>query len=395
MAANGRRRILLVTPAFPPDAGGIERTAAELAGGLGRGAVTVVTSRPTTKLGMTPPPGVPIHWAHNDPPYGRRATFELIQLATRLGVRLRPDLVLVLHLRLMPAARALHRLVGSRSLLVLHAKEMRDQPELARAAIRWADGAVCVSQFSRRLALDAGADPARLVMIHPGVTIPRTRPPRLGERPGPPTVVTVARVDDWHKGHETALEALGRLRARLPDVRWIMVGEGARLADLKRSTADRGLDDRVQWSGTVDDAELQRVLQSAHAFCLLSREPPRGGAGEGFGIAFVEAGAHGLPVVAGRTAGVADAVGDDRTGILVDPGDAQQAAEALERVLTAREFAQRLADAGRERAEELDWAHVVARYDRIIGDVLTCEARGRPCHGVGWLRDLLHGPGTS
>jgi phosphatidyl-myo-inositol dimannoside synthase len=392
MATRGRRRILLLTPAFPPDAGGIERTAAELAGGLDGDAVTVVTSRPTTKIGMAPPPGADVHWAHNDPPYGRRATFELIRLATRLGVRLRPDLVLVLHIRLMPAARALHHLVGSRSLLVLHAKEMSDQPDLARAAIRWADGAVCISKFSRGLALDAGADPARLQMIHPGVTIPRARPPRVGERPGPPTVVTVARVDDWHKGHETALDALGRLCTRLPDVRWVMVGEGARLADLKRSTADRGLDHRVQWSGTVDDAELHRVLQSAHAFCLLSREPLRGGAGEGFGIAFIEAGAHGLPVVAGRTAGVADAVGDDRNGILVDPGDAQQAADALERILTGSAFAQRLADAGRERAEELGWANVVARYDRIIGDVLTGEARGRPCHGVRWLRDLLRGP---
>src|ERR1700730_14269850 len=96
-----------------------------------------------------------------------------------------------------------------------------------------------------------------------------------------------------HKGHDVALAAMERLHSRMPDVRWVMVGEGALLDELRADAARRGLEAWVSFPGAVDDRELRDRLCAPHAFCLLSREPPAGAAGEGFGIAFVEAAAHG------------------------------------------------------------------------------------------------------
>ena len=110
-----RKRILLVSPSFPPSAGGIERTAAELARGLEEYEIEVVSGRPPSAIGMRPPSGIRVHWAANNPPYGRRATTALTRLAVRVGMQFRPHLVLALHTRTMPAARALARLCGARS----------------------------------------------------------------------------------------------------------------------------------------------------------------------------------------------------------------------------------------------------------------------------------------
>jgi phosphatidyl-myo-inositol dimannoside synthase len=392
--SDTRPRVLMLSPAFPPSTGGIERTAAEVAGGLTEYSLEVVAGEPTAQLGMRPPSEINVHWAPNDPPYGRRATLMLNRTAVRVGIHFRPDLVLALHIRTMPAARTLRRLIGSRTILVVHAKEMREQPRLANAAVHWADGLVTVSDFSRHLALEAGADSNRIHMIHPGVTAPSTSTLPLASRPGPPTIVTVARISEWHKGHDVALEAMRRLSERVPEARWLMVGDGSLRHELRIAAEARNLNGRVSWLGAIDDNELDRVLSAAHAFCLLSRLPEARGAGEGFGIAFVEAGAHGLPVVAGDVPGVVDAVKRDVTGLLVDPRDPDAVAAALERVLTDLTLAQRLADGGIERAQELAWPIVVDRYRALIAGVLDSEPRSEPSRQLRWVRDLVSPPRT-
>ena len=94
---------------------------------------------------MRPPAGIRVHWSRNEPPGGRRATIALLRLALRVGLSFRPKLVLCEHVRAMPAARVLQRLAGARLLLVVHAKELRQQPALASAAMLWADAIVTVS----------------------------------------------------------------------------------------------------------------------------------------------------------------------------------------------------------------------------------------------------------
>jgi phosphatidyl-myo-inositol dimannoside synthase len=388
-------RVLLVSPAFPPSPGGIERTAAALAAGLsGEYEIDVVAGRPPSAVGMAPPAGIRMHWSANEPPYGRRATVSLLRLAMGVGIRQAPDVVLALHIRAMPAARALRRVRGSRCLLVVHAKEMREQAALASASVRWADAVVTVSEFSRSLALEAGADPRRIEVINPGVSPPAVAVPPLRSRAGPPTIVTVARMSDWHKGHDVALEAMARLHARRPDVRWAMIGDGPLREELWQRACRLGIGERVELPGAVDDRDLHERLASAHAFCLLSRTPAGRAAGEGFGIAFIEAGAHGLPVVAGRVPGVVDAVGDGTSGLLVDPQDPDAVAAALERVLVDQELAQRLADGGAARAASLRWPAVVRRYRTVIESVRSRPPSGRGSP-LGWVRDLAIGPQLS
>jgi phosphatidylinositol alpha-1,6-mannosyltransferase len=389
-------RVLLLSPAFPPASGGIERTAGQLAAGLNDLDVQVVAGEPpaSARTGITLPSEVHVHWAPNDPPYGRRATAALVRSAVAVGLRFKPDLVLALHIRTIPAARVLHHACGSRTVLVVHAKEMREQPALATAAVRWADAIVAVSEFAHELAREAGARPERIRIINPGVTIPAHPAPPLAERPRPPTILTVARMSEAHKGHDVALDALELLRARIPDVQWVMVGDGPLRAELSQAAARRGLDGSIVFAGSVDDATLVRYLSSAHVFCLLSREPRGRGVGEGFGIAFVEAGAHGLPVVAGRIPGVVDAVRDGVTGLLIDPEDPRAAAHALETLLRDPQLSHELGHAGINRAAELQWPLVAERYRELISQVVEMPPRNEASRSWRWVRDLAVGIDT-
>ena len=389
-------RILLLTPAFPPASGGIERTAGELAGGLDDFHVEVVAGRPpeSARTGISAPERVRVHWTANEPPGGRRATAALLRRAVAVGLRFRPDLVLALHLRTAPAARALRHLRGTRTVLVVHASEVREQPALARAAVRWADAVVAVSGFARELALESRAQPDHIRIISPGVELPAVAPAPVAARPRPLTVLTVARMNEAYKGHDVALAAMERLSPRVPGVRWIMVGDGPLRAALREAAERKGLGDRVLFPGAVDDRALEEYFSAAHVFCMLSRAPRGQAAGEGFGIAFLEAAAHGLPAVAGRAGGAVDAVRDGVTGLLVDPEDPAAAALALERLLTDVELAQSFAEAAVERARELTWPTVIERYRKLISEVLAAPPRNQSSADFAWLRDVAVGPRT-
>ena len=76
---------------------------------------------------------------------------------------------------------------------------------------------------------------------------------------------------------------------------------------------------------------------------------------EGFGLVYLEAAAHGLPVVAHHVGGVADAVVDGRTGLLVPENRPAQLAAAFERLIHERELRLRLGEAGREWARRNCW----------------------------------------
>ena len=219
-------RVLLVTPCFPPARGGIERTSGRLVEHLRDIDLRVVASRASEPGDLPDAPEVPVHLVPNEPRGGRKAIVALNATAAAIAIRRRPDVVLGMHIRAMPAARVAALSTGARTVVVVHAKEMGEQPGLARAAMRWADRVVAVSGYARDLALDAGAAEDRIRLLHPGVTPATQAAPPPSARPGPRTLVTVSRLDDRYKGHDVVLEALPSLRRSIPDVRWVVVGDG-------------------------------------------------------------------------------------------------------------------------------------------------------------------------
>jgi phosphatidylinositol alpha-1,6-mannosyltransferase len=184
-----------------------------------------------------------------------------------------------------------------------------------------------------------------------------------------PSIVVVGRLAERYKGHDVLLRALPAVRARVPDARLEIVGDGPLRPELEQLARELGLAGAATFHGAIADGPRDAILREASVFAMPSRIE-RDGAGEGFGIVYVEAGAQGLPVVAGNVGGAADAVVAGETGLLVDPESSQAVADALVQLLLDRERALRMGRAGWTRARSLSWSHAAAQVEAVLSEVV-------------------------
>jgi len=152
-----------------------------------------------------------------------------------------------------------------------------------------------------------------------------------------------------------------------PDVRYLVVGSGGSRDMFERVARDAGVADRIVFAGALSDDDLAASFRMADAFVLASRSLDGGRGGvEGCPVSLLEACAYGLPIVAGRTGGIADAIEDGVTGLLADPENNADMAAALNRALDPS-FAKPLAEAAEKTAKaERNWSTVVERMQRLL-----------------------------
>jgi glycosyltransferase involved in cell wall biosynthesis len=223
-----------------------------------------------------------------------------------------------------------------------------------RVAVRRSDVVISNSEYTARRAADANAlDSSRLRLLYgcldpeleSGSDAPAAPTPRgaRGRFPGR-TIVTVSRLAAGEdKGHVAVLRALPRILYQVPDLHYVVIGDGnfrTQLEDLARSL---GVAHRTHFVGSVSDAEVAAYLDSSEAFVMPSRI-------EGFGLVFLEALAHGLPVIAGTHDAAREVLGPD-AGVLVDTDDVLQVSEAVVQVLADTNLRRRLVAAGRRRLD--------------------------------------------
>ena len=224
-----------------------------------------------------------------------------------------------------------------------------------------------VSDEVRRHAVEVDRIPAdRVHTIHNGLDL-RALPPDTGAgRGGPaPTIVTVGNIRRV-KGHDVLVHAASRIVRQFPTATFEVAGEVLDqdyFNELRTLIRDLGLEDRFRFAGGVQ--QLGPWLQRAHVFVLPSRS-------EGFSNALIEAMAAGLPVVATRVGGNAEAVEDEVSGRIVPPEDPEALAEAILRLLSSPDDARRIGEAGRQRVKDqftVDamMQKVVASYSEVLG----------------------------
>ena len=199
-----------------------------------------------------------------------------------------------------------------------------------------------------------GLDPAPLIAGH---ALPAGR-----------WLLTVARLVP-HKGMDTTIRALALLTPRYPDLRYAIVGQGPERAALGELARSEAVADRVHFLSDLGDDALPLAYALASVYVGASRQTAKDV--EGFGIALLEAQAAGIPVVAGQSGGIPDAVQDGVTGLLTDPEDPAGVAAAVAGLLDDPARARRFGAAGRGAVERFfNWSRVV---DELRA--LSAEAR--------------------
>jgi len=173
--------------------------------------------------------------------------------------------------------------------------------------------------------------------------------------PPRPTIVSVARFYP-RKNLATLLAAMPLVRTAVPRVRLRLVGGGPGDSSLRAQAAALGLNGTVEFLGAVGDpARVREAYRGASVFCLPSLQ-------EGFGIAFLEAMAAGLPVVGGDAGAVPEVVPDGEVGFLVPPRDVAALAAVLIRLLDNPTLRRQLGDRARRHAARYDWPFVAASF---------------------------------
>ncbi|MBC8553088.1 MAG: glycosyltransferase family 4 protein [Candidatus Brocadiales bacterium] len=257
----------------------------------------------------------------------------------------------------------------------VHGTEMRDDKISWRrrlkgylrkwrlAALRKAKGIFPVSNFSARLVMSLGIEQSCIEVIFNGVNTQHYCPVANDQaKTKQQKLLTVARLD-LNKGHDYVLRALAILKEQGLTPNYTIVGQGPEEKRLREMVQDLGLEDQVVFTGFIPDNQLPAIYTSCDIYVMASREiPGRLDLVEGFGIAFLEASASGLPVVAGDSGGVSDAVQHGKTGLLVNPDNPENIASAIKCLLTDDNFARRLGDEGRRWTEtQMSWEHVAKR----------------------------------
>jgi glycosyltransferase involved in cell wall biosynthesis len=236
-----------------------------------------------------------------------------------------------------------------------------------------ADRHITPSEYGRRQLLGYGYFPAERIRAIPnGVVIPPPDPTArarvraefgLGDDP---TLIVVSRLHP-DKGIQELLDATDKLRAEVPALRLLVVGDGAHRSPLEEQTRRLGLDDVAVFTGFRTD--VTALLRAADVSVLPSHH-------ENMPYSVLEAMAVGLPVVATAVGGVPEVVVDGETGILVPPGDAGPLKEALASLLRDRAAASAMGRAGLARVR----ARFTRRHMLEATEAYCLETRRGRCH---------------
>lgn len=271
---------------------------------------------------------------------GEQLRWQSIQYAASL---VREHDIDVIHAH-MPIAHAVAGLAGCSTrtpvLATIHAMHvaMRDLE-----VHRLAGTHLCVvSEAARAHALAIGVRPARITVIRNGVDSERfvPRSDAAVRAPGGPMIGYVGRLSP-EKHPALFLRAAALVHARLPDARFVMIGDGPLRPSLETLAASLSIGEALTFAGEC--ADMPARYSSLDLLLLTSWH-------EGTPLAVLEAMACGVPVIATEVGGVPELVVAGTTGWLTAAGDEVQMAARVVELLQAPDAMRRFAAAGRERA---------------------------------------------
>lgn len=280
------------------------------------------------------------------------------------------DTILVSQINLLPIAWASKLMRPSlRIVLFVHGVEVWNDARYRRRKpyepflLRWVDQIASVSRYTASvMQREFGIDERRIVIFPNAVDGPLTG---SNELHASQTLLSVTRLapHDRGKNLDRVLAAFARLPPTLGAAMLQVVGDGELRPELEALAGSLGIADRVRFLGRVTDDDLEACYAAARAFVLPSSK-------EGFGIVYLEAWKHGLPVICGSEGASSEIVSDGVDGYVVDPNDVDAIADRMARLLSDETLGIGMGRRGMEKVQGryLD-SHFRANLDSLLGDM--------------------------
>ena len=240
-----------------------------------------------------------------------------------------------------------------------------------KSALNSAKKIICVSKYTANL-VSKVVEASKIEVIHNGVDMEKLTPKMSRSKfklniglKDKQIILSVANLVK-RKGHNQIIRSLPWVLKSVPNLVYIIVGEGSEERALKTMVEDMDLKEKVIFAGFVPNEDIADYYNACDVFVLASRTDIEEAAVEGFGIVYIEASAMGKPVVGGRSGGTSEAVLDGTTGFLVNPNDTKELANKLFILLTDKELRKKIGGNGREIVmKNYLWKHNVKKVIKI------------------------------
>lgn len=227
------------------------------------------------------------------------------------------------------------------------------------------DKVFAVSEYTRQKLVQSGVHQGQIQLFPNGIDIDEWNDVRKDKEliqkyglENKKILLTVSALTE-RKGHDVVIKALDIIKTKIPNMRYLIAGEGSNEVRLKDLVNRENLSEYVIFLGRFPHERLNQLYNTCDVFVMPNRED--GSSIEGFGIVFLEANACKKPVIGGNSGGVKDAIIPGETGFLVTPNDDKELSEKIIELLNNPSMAQRMGQQGFERIKnELTWDKVVS-----------------------------------
>jgi len=243
---------------------------------------------------------------------------------------------------------------------------------LTQRILKNAKKVICVNSYVEKLAREIVEDD-KIAVVNPGVEQRTThnaqRIINLKKKynlEGKKILLQVGRLVK-RKGVNKTLKALPQVWEEVPELIYIIAGDGPEIFNIKYSILNIKDKNKIILINKASDQELTALYELCDIFIMPSRDMD--GDFEGFGIVYLEANLRDKPVIAGDSGGVRDAVEDGVNGLLVDPNSADEISKAIVRLCKDNELRLELGRQGKERAmRDFSWEKQTEKLKQILNN---------------------------
>lgn len=211
------------------------------------------------------------------------------------------------------------------------------------------DHIIAMSQATKNKLIKSGVDNHKITVVYGGVEASEFKKLKIKKYPTP-TICTLARLVNYKK-IDDLIHAVALLNPEITGLRLIILGEGPERASLVNLAKRLGLTQQIIFMGNKPHSEAMKILKRSTVFSLPSLV-------EGFGLVTIEAMAAGTPYVNSKIPQTVEITGGGQGGLLFMPGNHQQLAAKLKRLLTDKKLYAHKRRQGLAFTPRYDWQHI-------------------------------------
>jgi phosphatidyl-myo-inositol dimannoside synthase len=224
------------------------------------------------------------------------------------------------------------------------------------------------SNFTKNLAINLGVEEDKIKVINPGIypakeidkktlnkveSLLKNKSPRL---------ITVSRYDK-RKNHEKVIMALRNLKQIYPNIIYICVGYGDEEDNIKKLVEELDLKEQVMFFKDISNELKNSLIAKSNIFVMPSVIYKK--SVEGFGIVYVEAAQYGIPSIGGIDGGAADAIDQEKTGLICDGKNLDAVYSSINSMLENKKYLE-YGKAAKENSTKFEWDKIIEEYKKIL-----------------------------